>query len=192
MGNSQSASNLPALQTVSSCITEKFMGTWFVIAVKPTMFEKTNSNAIEKYSRPGSDKNHDIDINFTYNAKEPISSPVKSLPQKGWIQGLNKEDSGTWKVSPFWPVKLPFLILEVDEQYSYTIIGYPSRDYCWIMARKPKLPQETYDMLIKRLTEKHKYSLDGLRLVPQAWTAEERQKRGLTAVEIPDDMLEKE
>jgi lipocalin len=59
------SSTLPALQPVTHCETERFMGTWFVIAVKPTMFERTCSNAVEKYQYLENGK-HDIDIDFTY------------------------------------------------------------------------------------------------------------------------------
>jgi hypothetical protein len=44
-------------------------------------------------------------------------------------------------------------------------------------------------MLKKLLVEKHQYSLDGLRDVPQVWTEEEREKRGYTKDQIPDSML---
>jgi apolipoprotein D and lipocalin family protein len=189
MGNSSSASVLPALQVAAHCDTARYMGTWFVIAVKPTMFEKTCSNAVENYSFIKDSKKNDIDIDFKYNSNEPITSPIKSMPQKGWVQGSDKTDSGEWKVSPLWPIKMAFLILEVDEEYSYTVIGVPSRDYCWIMSRKPIMPAETYDMLKKQLVDKHQYSLEGLREVPQVWTEEERTKRGYTKDEIPDSML---
>jgi len=194
MGNlTSSASKLPPLQVASSCDTAKFMGTWFVIGVKPTMFEKTSSNAVEKYtwiSQNNDKSGHDIDIEFKYNAKETPDSPMKSLPQKGWIQGNDKANSATWKVSPFWPIKMPYLILECDDECKeYTVIGYPSRDYCWIMARTPQMPDKLYEELTTRLREKHQYDLDGLRKVPQQWTKQEREKRGLTAKEIPDSML---
>jgi len=81
MGNSASSS-LPALQTVSNCETAKFMGTWFVQGVKPTILEKTNSNAVEVYTRVEG-KGHDIDVDFQYNSNEPITSKLKSAPQKG-------------------------------------------------------------------------------------------------------------
>jgi apolipoprotein D and lipocalin family protein len=163
------------------------MGTWFVIGVKPTMFEKTCSNAVEKYSFV-EDAKHDIDIDFKYNKDVPINSEVKSLPQKGWVEG-DKTQSGDWKVSPFAFVKMPYLILEVGDEYEYCVIGYPSRDYAWIMGRKPVMSEDTYSMLTKKLEEKHQYNLDGLRKVPQRWTKEERSKRGLTKDEIPDKLL---
>jgi apolipoprotein D and lipocalin family protein len=181
------SSKLPPLTPAPSCDTAKFMGTWFVIAVKPTMFEKHNSNAVEKYTWV-KDKGYDIDIDFTYNKAETPDSPLSALPQKGWIQGPNKDNSSLWKVSPFWPIKMPYLILEVQED-DYTVIGYPNREYCWIMGRKPQMKEDTYNQLTNLLETKHQYDLQGLRKVPQIWTRSEREKRGLTPEEIPDDML---
>jgi len=187
MGNSAS-STLPALQTVATCEPARMMGTWFVIGVKPTIFEQTCSNAVEKYTWMEK-KGFDVDIDFRYNQNEPIKSKLKSLPQKGWVQG-NKSNSGEWKVSPMWPIKMPYKIIELDDKnYSYVVIGYPSRDYCWIMARKPVMEDSLYKSLTNKLVEKHQYSLDGLRKVPQVWTKGEREKRGLTQAEIPDKYL---
>ena len=102
----------------------------------------------------------------------------------------NRLNSGDWKVSPQWPLKMPYQIIEVDDKdYSYVVIGYPNRAYCWIMGRKPVMDEALYKSLTMKLVEKHQYSLDGLRRVPQRWTAEEREKRGLTPAEIPDSML---
>ena len=197
---------LPPLQTVMpKCVTSKFMGTWFVIAVKPTMFEKTNSNAVEIYTRTTNTSNkknyHDIDIQFQYNANTPITSKLKSLPQRGWIipsSGNNKEESSDWNVSPFpsfigssSKFQFHYPILELDqEQYSYCVIGHSKRDYFWIMARTPKMDQSTLDTLLDKLEKKHLYAMDGVRMVPQVWTKEERTKRNLDSV-IPDDCLEK-
>lgn len=196
MGNiGSSGGKLPPLEVAASCDTAKFMGAWFVIGVKPTMFEKTCSNAVEKYtwissSNTNKHAGHDIAIDFQYNKDVTPESPLKSLPQKGWIEGNDKSNSSTWKVSPFWPIKMPYLILEVDDQcQDYTVIGFPSREYCWIMARKPQMPEATYNKLTKLLEEKHLYNLEGLRRVPQIWSRAEREKRGLTEKEIPDTML---
>merc|ERR1712146_372953 len=48
--------------------------------------------------------------------EDPFDSKVKSLPQKGWVQGDDRMDSGSWKVSPVWPVKMPYPIIELDEK----------------------------------------------------------------------------
>lgn len=188
MGNLSTKTALPPLQTVPHCETAKFMGTWFVIGQKPTYLETTCSNAVEKYTLLEG-KNHDVDIDFQYNKADPVTSPLGSLPQRGWIQGEDKSDSASWKVSPFGPIRMPYPIIELDaDKYDYCVIGYPSRDYCWIMSRKPVMAEDTYDMLTKRLVDKHQYDLEGLRRVPQKWTREERSKRGLDDV-ISDDVL---
>jgi apolipoprotein D and lipocalin family protein len=189
MGNS---SSLPPLKTVASCNTQQFMGTWFVIAVKPTLLERTCSNAVEKYTFLENSEKHDIDIDFTYNQKEPLTSSFKSLPQKGWVQGEKKTESSLWKVSPMWPIKMPFPIIELGNDYDYCVIGFPNRQYCWIMSRKPVMEESLYNDLTNKLVEKHQYSLDGLRKVPQKWTREECEKRGLTVKEVPDKLLSKE
>lgn len=187
MGNAAS-NKLPPLQLASKVETNKFMGTWFVIGNIPTYFETNASNAVETYSRV-ENKSHDIDIGFKYNEGEPITGKLKSLPQKGYIQGDNKEESSEWKVSPFWPIKMTYPIVEIDpDQYEYTVIGYPSREYLWIMGRKPQMDHKTYDMLVERCKTKHGYDVSKIRKVPQKWTKEEREKRGFQK-EIPDGML---
>jgi len=192
MGNTKS-NVFPVLQNVQSCETARFMGTWFVIGVKPTYFETANSNAVEKYTLMEGNSKYDVNIDFQYNQNDPITSKLKSLPQQGWVQGANRAISGLWKVSPLWPIKMPYHIIELDEKnYDYCAIGYPSRDYAWIMSRKPKMSDDLYNDLTRRLVEKHQYNLDGMRKVPQIWTKEEREKRGLTKAEIPDEMLSKD
>jgi len=197
MGNSASTSLLvPALKTVATCDTNRFMGTWFVVGVKPTMLETTCSNSVEKYTLLDEDKKsnqHDIDIDFKYNPKEDpfeTTNNVKSLPQKGWVQGNNRKQSGDWLVSPFWPIKMSFPIIELDEKdYSYAVVGYPDRNYCWILSRTPTMKDKLYKDIEKKLVDNHQYDLEGFRKVPQKWTAEERTKRGLTKEELPDSFL---
>merc|ERR1712176_154235 len=97
--------------------------------------------------------------------------------------------SGNWKVSPIWPIKIPFQVIELADDYTYTVIGYPNRQYVWIMSRTPTMNEETYDMLKELLQKKHQYKLDNLRKVPHQWTKNEREKRGFTTNEIPDELL---
>lgn len=183
----------PPLETVPSCITDKFMGTWFVIGVKPTFLETTCSNAVEIYTRVSNDdrnSNHDIDIDFQYNKSTAITSPLKSLPQRGFIQGQDKENSGEWKVSPFGCIRLRYPIIELDTvNYEYVVVGNDGRSYVWIMARKPVMDEGLYQSLTKKLVHKHGYDLDGLRKVPQVWTREERKKRNLEGI-IADEFLQ--
>mmetsp|Transcript_19700 Transcript_19700/g.19800 ORF Transcript_19700/g.19800 Transcript_19700/m.19800 type:complete len:164 (-) Transcript_19700:114-605(-) len=156
MGNI--ASTKPALQTVKGPIDiPRFMGTWYVIGVKPTYFEKDATNAVEKYE--WNEQKQCIDIDFTFNAGT-IDGPVKKFPQTGYV--FNEVTKAEWRVSPVWPLKLPYLVIELPEDYSYTVIGYPSRAYVWVMARSKVMDDDLYNNILKRLETEHLYDLNGI------------------------------
>lgn len=168
------------------------MGTWFVIGNIPTPPERHAANAVEQYTYINNDgkASYDFDIQFGYNKGEPITGKFSTLPQKGYVKCEDKKNCSEWAVSPFWPVKLPYKIIELDDaDYQYCVVGYPSRAYAWIMGRNPQLKDDIYEMLCQRMVEKHQYDLKNLRKVPQKWTLAEREKRGFSGKEIPDDML---
>ena len=50
-----------------------------------------------------------------------------------------------------WPFKMPFLIIDLDSNYTYTVIGYPDRSFVWIMSRKPNMDLEIYDKVLNNL-----------------------------------------
>uniref|UniRef100_A0A6U4E747 Lipocalin/cytosolic fatty-acid binding domain-containing protein n=1 Tax=Phaeomonas parva TaxID=124430 RepID=A0A6U4E747_9STRA len=158
-----SASRKAPLQVVKGPVDiQKFMGDWYVIGVKPTAFEVGAHNALERYSYNG--KTVDVDFTFNYNA---FDGKLKSIPQTLFPD----PNSGNWKASPFWPIKMSYLILELPEDYSYTVVGYPDRSYVWIMARQPTMDDGLYEGICNRLVQEHDYDLKGLVKVPQRWDA---------------------
>ncbi len=70
-----------------------------------------------------------------------------------------------------WPIKADYRIVYLDEEYSITIIGRNKRDYVWLMAREPAIPDERYAALVQRIADMG-YDIDNLRKVPQRWDAE--------------------
>ena len=50
-------------------------------------------------------------------------------------------------------------------------VGYPSRAYVWVLARKPEMPRSVLDVIKKRLVTEHQYpeGLPDLVEVPQSW-----------------------
>jgi len=67
-----------------------------------------------------------------------------------------------------WPIKADCLIVYLDDDYSVTIFGRNKRDFVWLMARTPEIPDETYDRLIAKI-EAMGYDMSDLRKVPQQW-----------------------
>ena len=64
----------------------------------------------------------------------------------------------------------------LDDTYSETIIARNKRDYVWIMARTPSIPQAVYDAMVDRVRTLG-YATEALRRVPQKWPEPGRQGR---------------
>jgi len=150
------------MKTVDYVDIERFMGDWFVIANIPTFIEKGATNAIESYRLS---KNGIIETTFTFHKDSPTGEKKVYKP-KGFI--YNKETNAEWRMQFLWPFKMPFLIIELAEDYSFTVIGYPSRKYVWIMAREPEMNPDTYKKILSNLST-FGYDLDQIQLVPQSW-----------------------
>ena len=137
---------------------EKFMGTWYVQMGRVTFLEEGAFNPTEIYEY--NEKNKRIDITFNFN-KGSLNGPKKTIGQKGFIQ--NPPLNTYWKVSPIWPLKFGYLVLDFDERYEWCAIGVPSGKYLWIMTRDKNLNESQ----IKEITNKVgkiPYPVDNLQL----------------------------
>lgn len=152
------------MKTVDQVDINRFMGDWYVLAGRFTFLEKDVHNGLERY-KWNSEKNR-IDIDFTYN-QGSLTGKKKSIPQKGWI--YNEKSKAHWKVTPLWPLKFDFLIVDLAEDYSWTAIGVPNQSYLWIMARDWRNPEPIVQNAIQRLKEKG-YNVENIVRVPHQWT----------------------
>lgn len=141
----------------------KFMGRWYVLAGRFTFLEKEVHNSVETYT--WNEKEKRIDIDFRYN-KGSVTGPVKTVPQTGWI--FNTQTNSHWKVSPFWPLKMDYLVVAVAADYSWTVIGVPNQKYLWIMARDYKNAEATIAEAMKAINTSG-YRSDQLDYVPHKY-----------------------
>jgi apolipoprotein D and lipocalin family protein len=150
------------LPTVPNVDLKRFMGDWYVIAHIPTPIEKQAYNAIERY-----DLNPDgtIATTFTFRQGAFDGEPKKYTP-KGFVR--DTVNNSTWGMQFIWPVKAEFLISHLDEGYTQTIVARNARDYVWIMARTPTIPDADYERLVAKLAG-WGYDIGTLRKVPQRW-----------------------
>ena len=154
--------SLNPLETVPHVDIEKFMGDWYVIANIPTIIEKNAFNAIENYKL---NSRGEIETKFSFYKNSPNGNKKVYTP-KGYI--YNKETNAEWRMEFLWPIKLPFLIIDLAEDYSYTVIGYPNRKYVWIMSRNFELDEVTYGKILNNL-ELVGYDISKIKHVPQIW-----------------------
>lgn len=150
-------------RTTSAVDLERFMGKWYVIAGRLTFMEKGAHNAVEVYRWNSQEKR--IDVDFTFR-KDAFTGPLKSIPQKAWIE--NTHTNAHWKVSPFWPLKFNYLVLDLAPDYAWTVIGVPGQEWVWIMARDWQMDEPTLAMIIQRLKNSG-YNTKDIQRVPQRW-----------------------
>ena len=153
---------LAQLETVEYVDLQKFMGDWYVIANIPTFIEKGAVNAIESYRL---DSKGRIKTTFTFR-KDSVSGTEKRYSPTGFI--YNRETNAEWRMQFLWPFRSPFLIIDLDDDYSYTVIGIPSRKYVWIMAREHKMSEGLYNKIISNL-EKVGYDITQIKRINQEW-----------------------
>ena len=152
---------MPPIRTELSVDLERFMGDWFVIANIPTFLEKDAYNAVESYRL---DEKGVIHTTFKFN-KGGFHGPLKTYHPKGFIR--DKETNAVWGMQFLWPIKAEYRIVYVSEDYRRTIIGRSKRDYVWIMARTPQIPEEDYAMLLK-IVEEAGYDIGRVQKVSQS------------------------
>ncbi len=149
-------------KTVENVDIQRYMGKWYVIAGRFTMFEKGVHNGVELYT--WNEEKKRIDIQFTYN-KDSLDGKVKSIPQKGWV--MNNQTGAHWEISPMWPFRFTYLIIDLADDYSWTVIGVPSGNYLWIMARDKSLSKSKIQTILDRL-KGNGYPIKNITYVPHS------------------------
>jgi apolipoprotein D and lipocalin family protein len=139
----------------------RFMGEWYVIANIPTFIEKGAHNAIEAYRLA---PNGTIETTFTFNAGSFDGKPKRYTP-RGFV--LDHSSNAVWGMQFIWPIKSDYRIIYLDPDYSQTIIGREKRDYVWIMARTPRIPEPDLQRHLQFLTDQG-YDVSRVLRVPQA------------------------
>jgi apolipoprotein D and lipocalin family protein len=152
----------PPLTTVSQVDLPRFMGDWYVIANIPTFIEKGAHNAVESYRL---DPDGTIATTFTFRADSFDGAPKRYTPRGFVVPGSG---NGHWGMRFVWPFKSEYRIMYLDETYAQTIIGRTKRDYVWIMARTPAIPEADYQRLVGLLAREG-YDVSKLQKVPQRW-----------------------
>jgi apolipoprotein D and lipocalin family protein len=149
------------IHTVEFVDLNRFMGDWYVISSIPTFIEKDAFNAIESYRL---EDDGTVATTFRFNKGSP-DGPTKEYTPRGFIK--DKTSNAVWGMQFIWPFKAEYRIIFLADDYSQTVIGRSKRDYVWIMARKPSIPEEDYEQILGFL-EDQGYKLDDLREIPHS------------------------
>ncbi|MDH3407317.1 MAG: lipocalin family protein, partial [Gammaproteobacteria bacterium] len=138
---------LTPIKAVLHVDLKRFMGDWYVIASIPTFIEQGAHNAVETYRL-----NEDGTIATTFTFRQgSFDGEEKRYQPTGYV--FDTESNAVWGMQFIWPIKADYRIVYLDPNYTQTIIGRDKRDYVWIMARTPAIPETDYTRLLALLGE---------------------------------------
>lgn len=155
-------SSAPELETVDHVDIPRFMGRWYVIASIPTFLEKDAYNAVETYEL---DDDGTIATTFTFR-KGSFDGELKEFNPRGFVG--DDPSNAIWGMRFIWPIKADYRIVHLAPDYSTTVIARNKRDFVWIMAREPQIPDAEYERLVDFVADIG-YDPAKLVKVPQQW-----------------------
>ena len=127
---------------------ERYMGTWYEIARLPQYFERDMDEVKAQYTL-----NDDGTIRVENSGKR--DGKETSITGKAKLKYPDaKPLAGELRVSFFWPFYSDYRVIELAPDYSYAVVTAGSRDYLWVLARRPTMPKEQLDAILSRATER--------------------------------------
>jgi len=150
------------MDTVPQVDLARFMGPWYVIANIPTFVEKGAHNAVESYAL---NPDGTIATTFTFH-QDAFDGPKKEYHPKGFV--VPNTGNARWGMQFIWPFKADYRIIWLDPDYGITVIGREKRDYVWIMAKKPQIPEAKYNEILDFIKGVG-YDTAQVQRVPQRW-----------------------
>jgi apolipoprotein D and lipocalin family protein len=136
---------LPPLQTVAHVDLSRYLGTWYEIANFPQSFQRGCTATTATYTLRA---DGDIDV-LNRCRKGSVDGEEKSALGRAPV--VDRATNAKLEVSFFRPFWGDYWIIDLSDDYSYAVVGHPGRDYLWILARTPTMPEATYQTLVTRL-----------------------------------------
>ena len=135
------------LQTVPYVDLNRYAGVWYEIASYPQRFQKGCTHTTAEYSL--SDKGYLIVENLC--KKDSLNGRDSYIKGKAFVEP--NSGNSKLKVQFFWPFKGKYWIIDLADDYSYAVVSHPNRKYLWILSRTPRMDEEVYGKIIKKLND---------------------------------------
>jgi apolipoprotein D and lipocalin family protein len=132
----------PQLATVPFVDLNRYAGKWHEIAKYPNWFERgCMGSAIAEYTpqRGGSIK--------VVNSCPRKNGSAKTVVGRATV--VPKSGNARLKVRFFGPLAGDYWIIGLDEKnYSWALVGHPSRRFLWILSRQPSIKEDLYRQIV--------------------------------------------
>jgi apolipoprotein D and lipocalin family protein len=128
--------------TVKELDLQRYLGTWYEIARFDHRFERGLVGVTATYSMREDGKIRVLNQGF----KNTLDGELSVAEGKAKLTG----EPGKLKVSFFWIFYADYLVMELDENYQWALIGSTSDKYLWILSRTSKLDESTKNLILEK------------------------------------------
>lgn len=134
------ARSAPPLPVVGDLDLDRYIGTWYEIARYPNFFERhCVRDVTASYAR-----NADGTLRVVNACRKEDGTLISAEGVARVVAPARLEV----RFAPAWLAWLPLVwgdywVIELGPDYSYAVVGTPSRKYLWILAREPQLDEAT-------------------------------------------------
>ena len=149
----------------------RYGGSWYEIASYPQSFQKGCTGTTASYAA-----RDDGEIDVTNRCfLERLDGEEKTA--NGRARVVDEKTRAKLEVSFFRPFWGDYWVIDLAPDYSYAVVGHPSRDYLWILSRTPTMAPDVYQGILDRLKAQG-YELDRLQRTLQRTAAAMRPHSG--------------
>jgi apolipoprotein D and lipocalin family protein len=150
----------PPLRTVAHVDLPRYAGTWYVIANIPYWLENGKVATADRYAmRPDGL----MDNTYVFRRGD-FSAPEEEWHGVAWV--VDAQTNAEWRVRFVWPLSATYLVIDLDPEYRWAVVGHPSRNYFWILSRERTLSPAIYTGILERAAAQG-YDTSRVALVPQ-------------------------
>lgn len=150
----------PPLALVPEVDLQRYSGAWFEVARLPNWFQRSCTGVTTARYTPLS--NGKIEV---LNRCEGSDGGVREI--LGTASVVPGSGNARLKVSFGGPIRGDYWIIGLDQKdYSWAVVGHPSRRYLWFLARSEVISKSDFETM-KSIARSQGFDLSKLRIHPQ-------------------------
>jgi apolipoprotein D and lipocalin family protein len=134
------------VEAVGGFEPERYLGRWYEVARLDHRFERGMDNVTATYAARA-DGGIDV-LNRGY-----LRAEGRWEEARGRARFVGVRDQAMLEVSFFGPFYGGYNVVDLDPDYQLALVAGPTRDYLWILARRPDPPRDAVDRIVRRAGE---------------------------------------
>ena len=129
------------VKPVDNFNVHSYLGKWYEIARLDHSFERGLTRVTAEYAL-----REDGGLKVTNRGYSAAENRWKEAVGKAYF--VEEPSKGYLKVSFFGPFYGSYVIIDLDQDYRYSLVCGPDRSYLWILSRTPEMQAEVKERLI--------------------------------------------